>query len=60
MAQQLLISVKEFCEAANIGRTYANQLISENQVQSFRLGGRRLVGLDSVTALIKSCLDEQA
>lgn len=57
--QKVLISVREFCEVASIGRTFANELIRTNGVTSVRLGGRRLILLSSVEALIQQSIEEQ-
>lgn len=57
---KLLISMKEFCELAGIGRTHAAQIVAERRVESIRLGGRRLIVLASVEEMIAQALaDEQ-
>jgi excisionase family DNA binding protein len=48
----LAISVRQFCEALNIGRTLAFQLIKEGRVEKFKAGRRTLLSMASVEAFV--------
>ena len=38
-----LLSINEFCEFANIGRTYTYQLINEGKIKAVKLGNKTLI-----------------
>ncbi len=38
-----LLSINEFCEFANVGRTYAYQLINQHTIKAVKLGKKTLI-----------------
>lgn len=38
-----LLSINEFCEFANIGRTYTYQLINAGKIKAVKLGNKTLI-----------------
>jgi excisionase family DNA binding protein len=49
----LLLSVRDAARALGIGRTSLYRMISEGSVLTVRLGGRRLVRLDSLREVVE-------
>ena len=52
MPEKLLLSIPETCEETNLGRTKVYELISEGQIETVKVGRRRLVPYDSLLAWV--------
>lgn len=56
VVQQKAISVAEFCETYGVGKTFAYKLMDisskTGRLSSKRLGGRRLISVDSAEKLM--------
>lgn len=53
MAMQFLCSISEAAKALGIGRTNLYGMLSKGELESVRIGARRLVKVDSIEALIE-------
>jgi excisionase family DNA binding protein len=51
--EKLTLSVNEFCEAVDIGRTKAYEMFAAGELEIVRLGRRTLITKRSVDALIE-------
>lgn len=56
----LLISIPEFCAIMGIKRTKANELIKAGEVQSAKIGRRRLIYRKSAEALAERSMVEES
>lgn len=57
IVKPIAVDIAMFCALASIGRTMAYKLISERAVESYRLGGKRLIMLRSIETLLHNLID---
>jgi excisionase family DNA binding protein len=50
----MLCSIKEAASILGVGRTFAYSLIKKGQLETVKLGGRHLVTLSSINALVET------
>jgi excisionase family DNA binding protein len=50
--ERLAVSLREACQIIGIGRTRLYELINNGELESIRLGGRRLVKIEALRELI--------
>ena len=55
--RKLLYTVEDVAEQLSIGRTVVFRLIRDGQLQSVKIGSRRLVARSSVEAFVRSLLE---
>lgn len=53
------LSVTEFGAFAHVGRTYVYELISKGELQTVKIGRRRLIPIEFATAWRKRILENQ-
>lgn len=53
MNDQILCSVIEASKMLGLGRTKIYDMLAKGQIQSMRIGSRRLVKMESIKALIE-------
>jgi excisionase family DNA binding protein len=51
--ERLAVSLREACQIIGIGRTRLYELIRESELQSFRLGGRRLIKTEALREFVE-------
>lgn len=56
--QPRLVSISKTGELLGIGRTKTYELITQGQLETISIGGRRLVTLRSIDELVNSALTE--
>ena len=51
---QITTTVKDACAMSGIGRTKLNELIGSGQIESVKIGKRRLVKVESLKRLLEA------
>ncbi len=51
---QITTSVKDACAMSGIGRTKFNELMGNGQIDTIKIGRRRLVKIDSLKRLLEA------
>lgn len=59
MSTKLAYSPEDACEALSIGRTQLFELLRDNEIDSVKIGRRRLIPVDSLRAYLDRLLAEQ-
>ncbi len=59
IAQRLTCTVREACQASGLGKTKLYELIGKGQLDTMRLGRRRLVKVQSLSGLLSIAPDVQ-
>jgi excisionase family DNA binding protein len=57
--EKRLLPIPEVSETLSLGQTVVWKLIRENRLRSVKVGGRRLVPLSEVDALVEQLVEEQ-
>ncbi len=51
---KITVGIREACEMSGLGRTTLYGLIQDQKIDTIRVGGRRLVKVDSLRALLEA------
>ena len=54
MEQIRLLSVRDVCESLNIGKSLLRRMLVSGEIESVRIGDRRLIPADALSAYIES------
>ena len=57
---KIFVSLREMAEMLGIGTTKANELLRDGAIESVRLGRKRLIPVDAVTAFSNGLRERQA
>ena len=57
--KQVGMSVAEFCRVASLGKTTAFGLIRDEKIASTRVGGRRIINVESAMELLAPKKEEE-
>lgn len=60
MQNQLLCSIAEAGATLGLGRTKIYEMLESGEIRSVRIGGRRLVIIESLNAFVEKAKGEQA
>ena len=58
MAEKLMVSVNEACDRTGIGRSALYEMIRDGEIQSVKVGRRRLIPVTGLESLVERLIAE--